>query len=142
TDDTYKKLIAQMQRQIEPLATFQKSFSGQSGAARLVEDMNRQRDLMRTAYGPMGELRKYGALAALTQQGGAIKQVYKAMEAVRNRFELPDVQSATKLLEEIENGPTSRLAAHFLGEKDIYKRAIDAIQTPWLDTANQLRSVG
>lgn len=141
TNDTYRKLIEEMQRQMEPLTALQNSLGGQSGVARLVEDMTRKHDLLRTAYGPMEELRQSGALATLTQQGGAIQQVYKQMEAAHKRFALPEVTTATKLLEEFQNGPASTLAVQFLAERDAITRATEAMQTPWLDTANQLRSV-
>ena len=57
------------------------------------------------------------------------------------RFILLEVTQTTKMLEQFRNSPTSKLAVQFIAAIDTLTRAIESLRTPWLNTANQFRSV-
>jgi len=141
TEDTYRKLAEQMQRQMAPLAALQESAIEQRQLRRLVEDMTRQHDLLCAAFDPIEELRQTRALATLAKQDGAINQAYREIDTAHSYFTMPEFTQVTELLAGLQNGPVAELTAYSLAEKDAIALAAMGMQTPWLDTVDQLRSV-
>ncbi len=138
TDDNFKKLNAQLR----PLADLERALGGNNALARLAEDMERHKTVLSAAYGPMEELMRSGALAALTEQGGAIAELQKNLVLSTERFKLPEFELATELMEAYRADHVSELVKHFKDHQDYLRRATEAIRSPWLDMQAQMRSVG
>lgn len=137
TDDTFEKLNAQLR----PLADLGRALGGNNALAKLAEDMERHKNVLSAAYGPMEELRRGGALAALTEQGGAIAELQKHLALSTERFKLPDFTLAKELMEAYRADHVSELVKHFKDDQDYLRRATEAIGRPWLDMQAPMRSV-
>ena len=123
TDDTHKKLVTQLQRHINPLTDLKGVLDGNSGLARLTEDMERQRETLSAAYAPLEELRRSGALAALTDQGGAITELRKQIAVSTERFKLPEIKLASELMEAYRADHASELVRHLKDNQDYLRQA-------------------
>lgn len=142
TDDAHKKLIAQMQRQLRPLADLERALGGNNALARLAEEMEHQKKILSAAYGPMEELRRSGALDTLTEKVGAVAELQKQLALTTERFKLPEIKLATELMESYRTDYASELVKQFRDQQDYLRRATEAISSPWLDMQAQMRSVG
>lgn len=138
TDDIFKKLATQLQ----PLEAIEKALGGYNAFTKIAEDMKRHEEVLNTAYGPMEELRRSGAFAALAEQGGAIAELQKKLALLNERFKLPELKLATKLMEIYRADHASELVKHFKNHPDYLRRATEAIRSPWLDMQAQMRSIG
>ena len=112
TDDTHKKLVTQLGRQTNPLADLERALGGNNALSRLAEDMDRQKKLLSAAYGSMEELRRSGALAALTEQGGTIAKWQNELALATERFKLPELSLAVELMETYRTNHVSELVKH------------------------------
>lgn len=138
TDDAFKKLAAQLQ----PFADLERALGGNNALARIAEDMERHKKVLSAAYGPMEELRRSGALAAFSEQSGAIAELQKQLALATERFKLPEFKVATELMAAYRADHASELVKHLKDNQDYLRRATEAIRSPWLDMQAQLRSVG
>lgn len=138
TDDAFKKLTAQLQ----PFADLERALGGNNALARIAEDMERHKKVLSAAYGPMEELRRSGALAAFSEQSGAIAELQKQLALATERFKLPEFKVATELMAAYRADHASELVKHLKDNQDYLRRATEAIRSPWLDMQAQMRSVG
>jgi len=104
--------------------------------------MERHKKVLSAAYGPMEELRRSGALAAFSEQSGAIAELQKQLALATERFKLPEFKVATELMAAYRADHASELVKHLKDDQDYLRRATEAIRSPWLDTQAQIRSVG
>ena len=142
TDDAQNKLISRMQCQLKLLADLEQALGGNNALARLAEDMERQKKVLSVAYGPIEELRRSGALDALTEKGGTVAELQKQLVLTTERFKLPEIKLATELMESYRTDCASELVKQFKDQQDYLRRATEAIGSPWLDIQAQMRSVG
>lgn len=138
TNDAFKKLTAQLQ----PFADLERALGGNNALARIAEDMERHKKVLSAAYGPMEELRRSGALAAFSEQSGAIAELQKQLALATERFKLPEFKVATELMAAYRADHASELVKHLRDDQDYLRRATEAIRSPWLDMQAQIRSVG
>lgn len=138
TNDAFKKLTAQLQ----PFADLERALGGNNALARIAEDMERHKKVLSAAYGPMEELRRSGALAAFSEQSGAIAELQKQLALATERFKLPEFKVATELMAAYRADHASELVKHLKDDQDYLRRATEAIRSPWLDMQAQIRSVG
>jgi len=139
---SYKKLLEQINSQLAPFSAFEKGVGASGAVARLVEDMNRQNDVLRAAYGPIEELRRSGVLTTLTESNQAFRSLQQQIEAATQRFSLPEVTTATELLQEFYRSDAAQIAEQFRAKNDYLAQAVEAMRSPWVDVAAQMRSVG
>jgi hypothetical protein len=132
------KLTAQLQ----PFADLERALGGNNALARIAEDMERHKKVLSAAYGPMEELRRSGALAAFSEQSGAIAELQKQLALATERFKLPEFKVATELMAAYRADHASELVKHLKDDQDYLRRATEAIRSPWLDMQAQIRSVG
>lgn len=142
SNDSFRVLAEQLQRQMKPLADLERALGGNNALARLAEDMDRHKKILSATYGPMEELRRSGALAAITEQRGAVAELEKQLALTTERFKLPETKLAVELMETYRTDHASELVKQFKGHQDYLRRATEAIGSPWLDMAAQMRSVG
>jgi hypothetical protein len=85
TDDILRSLNAKLQM----FADLERALGGNNALAMIAEDMERHKRVLSAAYGPVEELRRSGALAAFSEQSGAIAELQKRLALATERFELP-----------------------------------------------------
>lgn len=130
--ETQEKLL----RQYEPILREMK----------IIEDLNRHQELMRVACGPLEDIRRNISLHQLSQSqlGGEITQIRDQMLAIEKQFYLPEISEAAKLLHERANS-LSNVVDQYWKQESAYQRSIESamksIDTPWLDTVNELNSI-
>jgi hypothetical protein len=137
-DETFKKLAAPLQT----LEDIERALGGNNALTRIAEDMERHKDALSAAYGPIEELRRSGAFAALAEQGGAIAEFQKQLALPAERFKLPETELLTELIENYRADHASELVKHFKDHQDYLRHATEAIRSPWLDMQAQMRSIG
>lgn len=142
TDETHKKLIAHMQRHLDPFADLERVLSGISELSWFAKDFDMQMSLAGAAHGHWEELRRSGALFVMTDQADAIEELQKSHALWTERFELPDFKAASDLIEAYRAGPESEIVRLFYENQDYLRLATQAMQSPWLDMEAQMRSVG
>jgi hypothetical protein len=65
-----------------------------------------------------------------------------AIEAFQDRFRLPQMEEAARLLTQFrENSPSEMLARYFAQESSL-RQAIESTRTPWLDIHEAMKSMG
>lgn len=128
-------------RQLKHVQTTIKALETNSSLRKLIEEANRDRELMRTVLGPLEELRRTGLLAEASQLTAASRQARDLMAQVQSSFRLPEIAEAKKLLRESEASGLAKSLERYRTQTAEIRRAMEAMRTPWLDTQNQLRSI-
>ena len=126
-----------LRRQYEPLLREMK----------FIEDFNRQQELMRAACGPLEDINRTISLDQVSQSqlGGEFTQMRDQILAIEQQFRLPEISEATKLLDKYKNSIVSNVEEQYWKQASEFQRSIEfevkSINTPWLDTANELNSI-
>jgi hypothetical protein len=104
---------------------------------RLIEDANRQQDMMRSALGPIEDLRRMGLL-----DSPGLVAARDAYQEFQNRFRLPEIEESTRLFRQFEESGAISAMRHLQDQTAGVRQALDAMRAPWLDAQNSLRSMG
>lgn len=142
--DSIKKIVEsqeRLRRQLEPFSTQLKALQVESGVQRLIEDAQRQQDLIRAAAGPIEELRQSGALDSVARLGTEFQQMQDMVAQAQSHFRLPEIAETARLLREFETSGTARLIEQMRREQSTIQQAMEAMRTPWLDMENRLASI-
>lgn len=113
---------------------------------KIIEDFNRHQELMRAACGPLEDIRRNISLAQVSQSqlGGEFIQMRDQMLAIEQQFRLPEISEAAKLLHERANSLSNVVDQYWKRESEFRRgieSAVKSINTPWLDTVNELNSI-
>ena len=130
-----------MWRQFELLLRPMKVPQPNSGIQRYLEQMDRDRKLMRVVFGPVEELRRSGLLDASINLGPKFEGIKDIAAKVETQFRLPDVTEAVSLLHSLEASDMSRVLATYRDHETKFQQAVKAMRTPWLDVENHIRSL-
>src|SRR5262249_28829461 len=103
----------------------------------LLEEAGRQQSLMRLAVGPLADLRLSEALVSQSFLS-EIEKTKKLTESFESHFRLPD--SVTSLAEQLTTSPLVEAMARYSEQASSIQKAMEAMQTPWLDIQRQLES--
>lgn len=144
TNDNIKKLLETQEtirRLFEPLSASMKAIEANSSIQQLIEEANRNRELMRAALGPLEELRRSGLLSPASQLGGEFQRMHEMIAEAKKRFRLPEIAEATKLFREIENSGAFSVVKQYQQQTAKIQRAIESMRTPWLDMQDKVRSI-
>ena len=90
-----------------------------------------ERDLARVALGPLEDLRRSVGI-------GSISSTMAALEA---QFRLPAVEETRALFDTMGYASAIKAATHYRVHGDEVRKAIEAIDTPWLNIKAEMRSV-
>jgi Swt1-like HEPN len=120
------------------------------------EELRKQHEaLMRVSIRPMEELR-LAALGPALGLGGMqhatmldlhspvmrhIEEAQRAIAGYTDRFSLPGVTEAARLLEQFRIDPMKDIASRFGVQEASLQRAMASMRTPWLDLQKQMRSI-
>lgn len=130
------KLVEPITRHLEVL----KQCGQISGLERFVEDHKRQEALVRAAIGPiaaLGTLRLDRLIPRLPE----IDQATRLIAAYEARFRLPALDEAMRLSQQVLRDFKQPILQLHQGEAARIQNAIAAMRTPWLDAANEARSM-
>jgi len=144
TSDSFKKLAetqARLHRQLEPLSVTMKALQADPGIKRAMAEANRSRDMIRAALGPIEELRRFGALDAASQLAAESRRFHEMIEQTQKRFYLPEMAETAKLIAQFKTSGAAQAIAPFHEQESEFRRAVEAMRTPWLDIEDKVRSL-
>lgn len=114
-----------------------KIWDANSDFLKLASDLTRQSELMRVAMKPV-DSQVLNRLSGFTQEVSAIERL---LAAFRTQFTLPQSNELTNIVSQFQNSALALRSDHLGIDSSTLKRAMEAMQTPWLDTQDKLKSV-
>ena len=103
-----------------------------------LRDLEQRQELVRTAFGPLEDLRRIDLELASTAMSGVERlRPLGVVESIEKQFRLPQVTETAALLHEFERSGAGKASRR---ELEI-QRAMGAMRAPWLDTENRIQSV-
>ena len=124
-----------------PLVKATRAMESNSSIQRMLADVERHRKMVNSIEGPLAELRASGIFEDASKWQGEFERTQKLMADYHSRFILPDLTRITKLTEESSLGRVAQLAKQFSEQNSDIQRAMEAMQTPWLDAQRAFDSV-
>lgn len=112
-----------------------------SAVKRMLEDVERHRSIMRAVEGPLAELRRAGVFDQTSQFHEEFRKTQQMMEEFKARFALPEASAAVKLMQEFQQSPYAGVMQRYAEQASEIQRAMEAMQTPWLDAQQAPKSV-
>jgi len=101
---------------------------------------HRYEQMMRAALGPAEELRRTGSLDAASRLAAQFKPVQAVLAEIEKRFRLPELGEAARVFREMNNTGIASILKRYHEEESGIQRALEAMQSPWLDRQNIARS--
>lgn len=124
-----------------PLLKAIKDVQRNSSRQRLLEDGERHRALMRSVEGPLAELRGAGLFDLGSPLQKEIQRAQQIMAEHSERFTLPKLGATQKLVQQFQQSPFAEVMKRYSEQASELKKAMEAMQTPWLDAQRALQSV-
>lgn len=116
-------------------------FHESSGVQRMLADIERNQTMMRMVAGPLEDLRRSGLLEGVGALGNDMAFAGRALADIQSRFRLPDIAEKARLIAGFDTTISVTLARYAEAGSSI-QRAIERMQTPWLDKFESIRSLG
>ncbi len=126
---------------IARIAETARLFDENSSIKRMMESVSLHQGLIRTALGPMWELRKAGIFNADSSWSREIEVARQAMESFHARFHLPEIEETGRLLTQFRENPASEILTRYAQQESSLKQALESMRTPWLDAHKAMRSM-
>ena len=106
------------------------------------KNLERSQELVRTAFGPLEDLRRIDLELTSTAMPGVERlRALGAVESIEKQFRLPQVVETTTLLREFESSGAVRAIARFHEQELEIQRAMEAMRAPWLNIENRIQSI-
>ena len=105
----------------------------------LAETLNRTGELVRTAMGPMWELRDAGLLDVAGRR--EFEGIRKAIENMESSFRLPPLEETAQLARLLRESSMPGIAARWEQEASSITRAFESMKVPWLDIHDKINSI-
>lgn len=118
-----------------------KDLQEKSEVSRVLEGIKHNESLIRAAQGPLEELRLAGVFDHTSDLYEQYLPVQHMIDTFNARFTLPDVPSTVMLMQEFQQSPAIEAMARYSTRTDDIQRAMEAMQTPWLDAQETMQSV-
>lgn len=125
-----------------PLLNASKAMEGNSAVQRMLADIEKQRTLIRSVEGPLAELRHAGVFDLSSPWQQEFKRTQQMMADYSSRFILPDMSEAVRLAQEFHQGPMAEMLNRYSEQAAGIQKAMEVMQTPWLDVQREMESVG
>jgi hypothetical protein len=110
-----------------------------SSINQIMESLNLHQELARTALGPMWELRQAGVLDLFSRP--ELELASHAMEAFQDRFRLPKMDEAARLVMQFRENSASEMLTRYALRESSLQQAIESMRTPWLDAHEAMKSM-
>ena len=139
-DDIRRIVEAQevLRNQLEPISRAIESIQSMQGVLQTSRDIARYRELLRVSLGPLEDLRRSGYLTLASQLHTEISGL-GGLLAAEQRFQLPEISNVSRLLRQFS--AEMEAVRRYSQQENALLRLMESMQTPWLDVANQLRSI-
>lgn len=127
---------------IKSIVEIQKSLRSQYDpllkAMKTIEsNMAMTQQFVRTTFGPFEEIRRTcRRLNLMLESDRKLRRMYDLMLTVEHRFYRPNITEVPKLLREYKS-----IGITMKRNEEQMRRAVEAMQTPWLDIENKFRSI-
>jgi len=112
-----------------------------SAGSRMLAEAVRNQALISATQGPIEELRRASVFDQSLDVHERLRSAQEMLDAFNSRFILPDVSISAKLMQECQQSPAAAVLARYAGQADEIQRAMEAMDTPWLDEQDKMRSV-
>lgn len=106
----------------------------------MLETVEQHKSAIRAMECPLAELRKAGAFEMSPFLRG-LQQTEQMMAAFNARFELPGLEAIARMRAQFREIPISDVLARYAEQASALQKAMESMQTPWLDGANKIRSL-
>jgi HEPN superfamily Swt1-like protein len=110
-----------------------------SSIKQMMESLRLDEELTRTALGPMWELRQAGVLDPPWRR--ELGLATDAMDVFQNRFRLPEVEEAARLLTQFRVNSTFEELTPYFAQENSLRQAVESMRTPWLDIHESMKSL-
>ena len=143
-DDVLSKTLERhesLQRLLEPLSVRIEALQPNYSIERLLEDADPSRSLARTALGPVEDLRRSLQLDPVPSIPTGLESTRILGLALEDQFRLPTVLETPTLLQALETDVPATTLAHYRDHTTDVRDAIEGMTTPWLNIADQGRSL-
>ena len=130
-----------LRRQFEQLSARIEALQPDFRFRALIDDASRARNLMRTALGPVEDLRRSLQLDAVPNIANELESMRSLGVELEQQFRLPTVVETPALLRALEIDAPARALAHYRDHAGELRRAIEAMTAPWLNIEDQVRSL-
>src|SRR6266436_2752339 len=100
---------------------------GSDSVRQMLEGLNREREMLRLAFGPMEELRR--SLDAASLFGSEIERARKTFAEFNANFRLPEIAEARSMLQQVQGFGMSAAIHDFQKQAEI-EEAIKAMRSP------------
>lgn len=126
----------------DPMLNISKALENNLALKRMLDDVERPSSLIKSAMGPLEELRKGGAFDLSSPLLKDLQRTQRLMAEYEKRFSLPELNATAKLLQDFQNSPMSDVLKRYSEQASEVQRAMENMRTPWLDAQQALKSVG
>ena len=144
TSNTIKRFLDEQEaihRQLTPLSTVMEAMDDSSGILQLIEDANRNDNLMRAVFGPMEDLKQAAFLHPASYAADEAQRISALIAETEKRFSLPEIAEATSLLSKFEDSRVANALNHYQDQASLFQNAIENMRVPWLDVEDNIRSI-
>jgi len=118
-----------------------KALENSFGARYLLEEARRCDELLRTIYDPIEEIRRACGTDLAAVLADQMKPMHSVVDEIQVRFRLPDAVEAVQLIKEMEASSATSVRKLYEDQALGLQRAMEAMQSPWLDIEDSLRSI-
>ena len=143
-DDVLSKTLERhesLQRLLEPLSLRIDALHPNYSIERLLEDADPSRNLARTALGAVEELRRSLQLDPVPSIPTGLESTRTLGLALEDQFRLPTVLETPTLLQALQTDVPATTLAYYRDHTTDVRDAIEGMTTPWLNIADQIRSL-
>ena len=110
-----------------------------AGLQRVMENIRPHQELARLATGHLDELRREGFFAGKLSAEFARASTW--LVDFEKRFKLPEIGEAWRLTQSLDSGRIAGIVGSQFFDGPSLKRAMETMQSPWLDQNDRLRSI-
>jgi hypothetical protein len=110
-----------------------------SSIQKLMESVRLDRELARTALGPMWELRQAGMFDPAWRS--ELQLASHAIEAFQDRFRLPGMNETARLVMQFRENSASEMLTRYALQEGSLQLAMESMRTPWLDAHEAMKSM-
>ena len=130
-----------MQRLLEPLSVRIETLQPDLNIQQLLADADPTRNLTRTAFGPIEELRRNLQIDTVPNIAIELENIRSLGVELENQFRLPTVLETPALLQTLEMDAPAKAIAHYHDHMNDVCVAFEAMNAPWLNIEDQIRSL-
>jgi Swt1-like HEPN len=113
-----------------------------SGFQAVLENVRRNEELARAAFGPLEELERAGLFNIAFPHQHEMEVIRQAVQNFEAGFRLPEIAEARQLIKDLQFGSLSEAAAKIAADTSLgLQRAIESMNSPWIDRLEQIRSL-